>query len=178
VHFSDRLGSCWADDIGRGTGRLPDKKDCSAFGEGLRDDGTSCWRDLDVRRVDPYLPADKDKCRARNPCVASADGTRCVTGGCSRIGGFYYPDCGDGWHHTTADFCQKDGSVGIVASLFDRQSCRANEEMQGALCYPLCPDGYNKVGLNICSPPGGPGIKTNLFDRQYCEAGKTMAAGL
>lgn len=36
---------CWQDSYGRGVGRLPDIRECSFFGSGMRDDGVSCWED-------------------------------------------------------------------------------------------------------------------------------------
>lgn len=62
--------------------------------------------------------------------------------------------------------------------MFDRQSCRNDEDRNGALCYPKCRPGYRAVGCCLCEPDGGPGIKVTLGQRQYCNPDEEMIAGL
>jgi hypothetical protein len=153
--------SCWADDYGRGFGRLPDKAPCPAD---MRDDGTSCWKDIYTPQS--YVIWNKDKCVANSP-----------TGQCERLGAIWYSTCKPGFHKVALT-CIPDGGGGIKKTLFDRQTCHADEDMYGALCYPKCKNGYSAVGCCLCSPNIGVGIKKTLFDRQSCHADEEMNGAL
>lgn len=153
--------SCWLDSVGRGAGRTPDLSPCPA---GMRDDGVSCWVDTYGRGVG-YSLAEWDRCVREN-------------GHCEQYGLLYYPKCKPGYHSVGCCLCEPDGGPGIKKTLFDRQKCSADEEMNGALCYPKCKAGFHKVGCCICEPDGGPGIKSDLFSRQYCPPGQELDAGL
>lgn len=93
---------------GRGTGRIPNKKPCE---NGQRDDGTSCWEDLNIK---------------------------------SRWGG---------WNNTQLIF-ETTGCGCIKKTAFERYTCNADEELNGALCYPKCRDGYTADGCCICRKGG------------------------
>ena len=74
--------------------------------------------------------------------------------------------------------CQPKGGPGIKKNLFQRQTCKSNEDKNGALCYPKCKSGYKAKGCCICEPDGGPGIKQTLFNRQYCKADEDKSGAL
>jgi hypothetical protein len=102
---------------------------------GQRDDGTSCWDDI---KCDP-IRWNGCKSRFLGGCVGGAEG-----GGCR-------------------------GSGRIVKTSFQRGSyCGFNQTNVAGLCYNNCAPGYHFAGGNLCEPDGGPGIKKTLMDRQYC----------
>jgi hypothetical protein len=151
--------SCWKDSYGRGVGRIPDKAPCP---DGMRDDGTSCWEDL--------------KCTTKDNGYYnySWGSVNCTDGRPWRFQG--YSDCYKTWIAKLETTCSGCGC--IKKTLFDRQSCKADEEMNGGLCYPKCATGYHATGCCLCEPDGGVGIKVNLFDRQYCKDDEVLEAGL
>jgi hypothetical protein len=127
--------------------RAPNKRPCSDYGENLRDDGTSCWRDSYGRGA--------GKLPNKAPCGPGLndDGTSCWEPLNCRFEGLELK-CSGG---------------GIKTILFDRQYCDASDEKSGALCYPKCKAGFSSVGCCICganSPPGP--VVAALWDRQYC----------
>ena len=155
--------SCWKDTVTRGAGRLPDKSPC---GPNLRDDGTSCWAD-DKGRGAGYAIWDGDKCRKH------------YNVSCKKCLAMYYPPCPAGYSEVGCNLCSpNNGGPGIKTTLFQRQTCKADEDMNGALCYPKCSAGYKSVGCCLCEPVDGAGIKTTLMQRQYCAANQEMIAGL
>ena len=101
----------------RGSGRIPDKKPCP---QGLRDDGTSCWRDAHIYG--------KGCC-----CVIW---NRCCN------------NCRPSYHDDGCT-CRRTG-VGIVLNLFQRHHCRDDEDLYGTLCYPKCKPGFHSVGCCVC----------------------------
>lgn len=170
---NDSGTTCWYD---RGAGRIPDKKPCPT---GMRDDGTSCWKDTygrGVGRTPDKLPCNSWGYSWRD------DGTSCWSdahiygkGCCCTIFGCCH-NCPAGY---TDDGCTcRKTDVGIKKTLFDRQTCRADEDKYGSLCYPKCKTGYHAVGCCLCEPDGGPGIKVTLGQRQYCQADEEMIGGL
>lgn len=170
---NDSGTTCWYD---RGVGRIPDKRPCPA---GMRDDGVSCWKDTYGRgagRMPDKLPCNSWGYSWRD------DGTSCWSDahiygkGCCCFFGSCCNKCPSGYHDDGCT-CRKT-DVGIKKTLFDRQTCRADEDKSGALCYPKCKAGYHAVGCCLCEPDEGPGIKVTLGQRQYCQADEEMVAGL
>jgi hypothetical protein len=93
-------------------------------------------------------------------------------------GSLCYKECKKGYESAGA-ICQPLGGPGIRKTLFDRQYCDPDQELEGGLCRPRCPEGYKKIGLNICQPPSGPPkIVKTVFDRYYCDPGDKNVAGV
>ena len=119
---------CWADTHKVNTvGRIPDKGGCPG---GMRDDGTSCWDDLKTTG---------GGCRGGN------------TYECGRLRGVFGEDWGPEWCTAPiqCDPVVTTGSGTIKMTLFQRQSCGANEDLIDGLCYNKCPVGTDHV-------PGAP----------------------
>jgi len=153
---------------GRGAGRIPDKRACDP---GQRDDGTSCWVDTYGRGAG-RMP-DKAACDAgqRDDGTSCWEDLKCEWDSCKeRAPGWLGGGCIGGL---------RCGGCGCIKkTLFDRQSCRADEEKSGGLCYPKCKPGYHAVGCCLCEPDGGAGIKKTLMDRQFCNGDEEMNGGL
>ena len=148
---------CEKDTYGRGAGRIPDKGGCPG---GTRDDGTSCWDDHVNCSGGGCRESRWDSCQSRSPDW--------LGGGC--IGGFCCGGC---------DPIKCSG--GIVKTLFQRQSCGPNEELQNGLCYPKCREGYYGDGP-LCWSAAGP-LDREVYSRGAgnplkCAAGKSDIAGL
>jgi hypothetical protein len=131
--------SCYKAPYGRGAGRIPDKKPCSAWNSAYRDDGTSCWLDT-YGRGSGYAIWNEGKCKKENPAT-----------GCEKWGAMYYPKCKSGYHNVACCLCEPNGGPGIKVTAFQRYQCRADEELNGALCYPKCNPGYHANGCCICA---------------------------
>lgn len=116
------------------SGRVADKGPCDP---GQRDDGTSCWEDLKTKTEDK--------------------GYYNYTWGC----GTAIAKCWDG-STGCKNNCYRTWIVKLVTTstgcgcikktLFQRQSCRSNEDLYGGYCYPKCPAGSHAVECCICSP--------------------------
>ena len=160
----DGLGSCWLDSYGRGVGRMPDKKPCA---QGERDDVFgSCWLSSYGRGVGyPWKFGDSLSSKDARKRCEKAHGV----GNCEQYGAIIYPKCKDGYTASGCCTCMPKGGDRITKNLFQRQSCKDDEEKWGALCYPKCKDGFENVLGNMCQPKGGPRITKNLFERQYCK---------
>ena len=129
---------------GRGTGRAPDKGPCP---EGQRDDGTSCWEDLKVKTEDKGHYNYSWGCGTNViPCY---DGTKVCKNDCYRT-----------W--IVKLVTTSTGCGCIKKTLFDRQSCRENEDRNGAFCYPKCNSGFHAEGCCICSPDCPPGFGADI----------------
>ncbi|XP_052079942.1 uncharacterized protein LOC127718081 [Mytilus californianus] len=149
----------------RGHGRHAEVGDCPP---NMRDDGTSCWLDSYGRGVG--RSPDKTPC----PSGMRDDGTSCWSdahiygkGCCCTIFGCCNK-CESGYHDDGCT-CRKT-DVGIKVTLFQRQGCGSDEELNGLLCYPKCKEGYHASGCCICTPNGGPGIRKTFIQRLKCHA--------
>jgi hypothetical protein len=186
------------DEYGRGAGRIPDKKPCSAWNAAYRDDGTSCWLDTYGRGAG-RIP-DKKPCSAFNSAYRD-DGTSCWLDtygrgggyaiwnegkcnnenkplGCEKWGAMWYPKCKAGYHNAACCLCEPNGGPGIKVTAFQRYQCRADEDLNGALCYPKCKTGYSASGCCLCSPAEGAGIKVTAFQRYQCKPEEELNGAL
>ena len=107
-----------ATSYGRGTGRLADKTPCP---QGLRDDGTSCWRDAHIY------------------------GKGCC---CTIFSRWCCGNCYSGYHDDGCT-CRKTG-VGIKVTVFQRYRCHHDEDLYAGRCYPKCKEGYVAAGCCVC----------------------------
>ncbi|CAC5356078.1 unnamed protein product [Mytilus coruscus] len=150
----------------RGPGQHKIKVHCPP---NMRDDLENCWLDSYGRGAG-RLP-DKTPC----PSGMRDDGTSCWSdahiygkGCCCTIFGCCNR-CESGYHDDGCT-CRKT-DVGIKVTLFQRQGCGPDEEINGLLCYPKCKEGYFASGCCICTPNGGAGIRITFQQRQKCRDG-------
>jgi hypothetical protein len=66
----------------------------------------------------------------------------------------WYPKCKSGYKNSACCICSPNGGAGIKRTLFQRQSCRSNEDKYGGLCYPKCKTGYSATGCCVCTRNG------------------------
>ena len=112
-------------------GRIPDKNPCPA---GTRDDGTSCWEDLSCTTVDNgYYNYTWGCGTAIAPCWDNSWGCK--------------DTCYRTWIASPSTTCSGCGC--IVKTLFDRQTCAADEELITGLCYKKCNPGYTSGSGDI-----------------------------
>jgi len=138
---------------GRGTGRSPDKGPCPP---GQRDDGTSCWEDFKTKTEDKGYWNYSPGCGTLvAPCW---DGTKVCKNDCYRT-----------W--IVKLVTTSTGCGCIKKTLFDRQSCRPDEDLKDGLCYPKCREGFHAVGCCVCSPDCppdfGPDIGVSCTKKNY-----------
>lgn len=145
---------------------IPDKIPCA---NGLRDDGTSCWKDT--------LPNGVGTIPQLNGCPNGwrDDGTSCWEDLKCTGGGNCKTECSGDWRpwtwhcDTHCDPINCNGCGCIKMNAFQRGShCGNNQSNVAGLCYNNCPSGYHFAGGNLCEPDGGAGIKTTAFDRYKC----------
>jgi hypothetical protein len=117
---------------------------------GWRDDGTSCWQDLnDYGRGFGYTSEDK--------CTSDSGGN------CEKFLLLWYPVCRPGYHAVGSNICERSPERvskevrSQIGTLPD--GCPPGRELHGRLCYPGCPAGYERRAddLENCSsvcPPG------------------------
>lgn len=104
-------------------GRFPDKSPCPP---GMRDDGTSCWDDLKT--------TDQGRYKYIWGCLGCHDGSNVCKDDCYKV-----------WEPklvTTGCGC-------IKKTLFERQTCKADEDMHIGMCYPKCRSGYGSSDLDV-----------------------------
>lgn len=112
--------------------KTPIKENCPS---GMRDDGTSCWKDT-YGRSGGYAYWDRDKCSDDNPQ------------GCEWYGALYYPKCKVGYKSVGCCLCEPDdGPGGIRKTLFDRQKCDAGYRNIAGVCWPDCKPGFVDDGV-------------------------------
>ncbi|XP_060594498.1 cubilin homolog [Ruditapes philippinarum] len=143
---------------------------------GQRDDGTSCWLDSYGRGVG--RPTDKAPCGSG----LRDDGTSCWSdariygkGCCCTLWGCCNK-CPSGYRDDGCTCRKLD--VGIKTTLFDRLSCKATEDKYGVRCYPRCKSGFSPVGCCICQPHGGPRIVLSLASRHRCRENEDLHGAL
>lgn len=124
--MNDSGTTCWYD---RGIGRIPTKKPCSD--SSWRDDGTSCWEDWKCNTVD------NGYYNYSWGCLGCWDGSNTCKNDCYRT-----------WITKPSTTCSGCGC--IKQTLFDRQSCNADEDLVDGLCYKKPKPGYTCVAT-ICS---------------------------
>lgn len=179
--------------------QIASKDPCPA---GMRDDGTSCWRDTYGNGVGtiPVLNA----CPANSwsngfgDCIANVvdreDGVNGAeawgkswdkSDGCSWNrhieGGMCFRKCPNGYFGRAHERCAANGadSTGVMRRSWQRGSyCPDGKINIDGLCYNPCKSGYHNVGGALCAPDGGAGIKVNLFDRQKCPDGYRNVLGV
>jgi hypothetical protein len=157
--------------------RSADKRPC---GEGLTDDGTSCWRNSYGRGW------------GRDANWESCDDGH---GGYDVAGTCWKHDYKNSWGaincngpqqhpshvwgvRTGWDDCYTNDFPYVYKALWDRaRTCNSDEDQVGVTCYPKCNPGFNGVGP-VCWPQDGAGIKTPVWDRQYCNADESLVAGI
>lgn len=154
--------------------KIPGKKPCP---DGMRDDGTSCWKEdygngvgtiMAKRDCGEGLEDDGTSCwKVDKPIETQNAGYHDCPAG-TKKGAFDEHCYGTGWEFATK---KKDAS--------ERRYCAEGYNWDGALgkCVKNCPQGYYRNGL-FCSPDGGAGIKTTLMERNYCPDGKVEVDGL
>ena len=160
--FTDTGHHCTKSSYGRGAGRIPDKKPCSTWNSGWRDDGTSCWSDAHIY--------------GKGCCCTI------FSRGCCH-------NCKPGYNDDGCT-CRKT-DVGIKKTLFDRQTCRADEDLIAGLCYPKCKDGYKGVGpvcwatcpagmtdIGVSCQKNGPINRSASPKPMICKANEDTDAGL
>lgn len=167
---------------------IPDKIPCP---NGMRDDGTSCWRDTlgngvgTIPRLNDCPYGSKDvggTCWLDSSCRTT--GGDCTGGGCRT----WWDGCcsrgafGECWGcaktHCEPIRCNPVVTTGcpyVTRNIGDRgSSCGHNQSNIAGLCYNNCPAGYKHAGApglplgNFCEPNEGPGIKVTAFQRYKC----------
>ena len=145
---------CWANK-NDSNAKKPAMKPCDA---GLRDDGTSCWKDTLPNGVGT---------------IPKITGGNTTGGNCS--GGGCHTSC-SGWScntHCDPVRCEPLVTHPIVST------CEGGKVNVAGLCYNPCPPNYSFRGGNLCEPSGGPGIRTTMMQRQYCtDSDREMAHAL
>ncbi|XP_053381648.1 uncharacterized protein LOC123558533 [Mercenaria mercenaria] len=154
----------------RGGERFP--SNIPACPPGTRAFGVNCWLDSYGRGAG-RMP-DKAPC----PQGLRDDGTNCWSdahiygkGCCCTLWGCC-GKCRSGYNDDGCT-CRKT-DVGIKLNLFQRQSCRSDEDKYGGLCYPKCRSGYHAVGCCICEPDGGPRVVKKIAERRHCRSDEEM----
>lgn len=114
-------------------------KKCPA---GWRDDGTTCWQDLDsYGRGSGYALWHEDKCRAEN------------NGSCEQNGAMWYPTCRPEYDAAGCCICSRAPKTiskevqSQIGTLPD--GCPDGRQLIGRLCYPGCSAGYERRGDNL-----------------------------
>jgi hypothetical protein len=174
---------------------IPDKIPCP---NGMRDDGTSCWRDTlpngvgTIPRLNDCPRGSKDiagTCWLDSSCRTT--GGDCTGGGCRTVDNGYHNSswgCDWGFQNCRNDYyktwiakletkcepirCNPVVTTGcpyVTRNIGDRgSSCGNNQSNVAGLCYNNCPSGYRFAGGNLCEPNEGPGIKVTAFQRYKC----------
>ena len=138
------------------TGRIPNKAPC---GDGLRDDGTSCWEDVKTTG---------GTCSG-GACRTWCDGDRDLLGNC------YAWNLKTECDPVTCEPIVTTGCGCIVTTLMDRQSCSADEDLVGGLCYPKCVNGTSRTGLSCGGTTAKPSKVLTPYQLQ-CGDGKVDGA--
>ena len=188
----------------RGAGRTPNKSTCAS---GLRDDGTSCWKDAYANGVGSApvknaCPSDTVEragdCWTKTSCQTTCTKRTCkwvdkghynYTWGAINCGGRPNSQCNRTWIRkdvqecTGKDECRTVNCPSIKTSSANRgASCPSGKSMVNGLCYTTCKSGFSFASNNgtRCVPTGRTDgyIATTLSDRQSCSSGSTLISGL
>lgn len=108
---------------------------------GYADDGALC-RKIDVGIKKTVF--DRYSCNSDEELNGAVCYPKCPAGTTGNGPMCWKNSCPDGYTDDGAT-CRKDGK-GITKTVFDRYSCRHDEELNGALCYPKCQAGYRGEG--------------------------------
>ena len=145
---------------------------------GMRDDGTSCWKDTKARKS---RPAKKKRCPSgmrddRTSCWKDAYGRGAGKVLSSRGGKCTGGGCRGGGCKRWGK-CRKVRCSKVRCSKIKYYCKSKYPHKQSSLCYKRCKPGYRGVGP-MCHPKNGAGIKVTLMKRQYCDRGQHKVAGI
>ena len=147
-------------------GTIPPVKGCNEFGDGLRDDGTSCWEDW------------------RGLGGGGCHGGGCRTWECDRLRGAFGEDWGPKYctscDPVTCDPVYDKGGCGCIkVADWDRRFCPDGEKIDG-LCYGRCdPDKSRVAGMPyLCSASFDKRSQVMAPNPSVCPSNKKDIAGL
>lgn len=142
--------------IGRGAGTIPTLSPCPP---GTRDDGTSCWDDIQVWTdcskfgIGKSCPSGWSKtavcsCQRGTGRIVktSFDRLTCPTGQ-ELQNGICYPKV-DARFTCAGPLCHFDRQVQSQVGTIPTE-CPPGKELHGSLCYPKCPTGFSRKDYNL-----------------------------